>query len=289
MNIIRVFPHRTNATPTDRFAFVGDPPLMLPEEVGDGWEVHVSCTFTWDKPRAEELAESWERFGLPVGLSGPAYGIASGEFVPGRYLREGYTITSRGCPNKCWFCVVPRREGGLRELPIRDGWNILDDNLLACSEEHVRAVFNMLSRQPYPADFSGGLEAVRLKPWHCELLTTIRVAQVWCAYDTPDDLEHLYRAGRMLADIDITVANRKARAYVLIGYPSDTQDRADKRLRKTLDAGFLPHAMLWRDDAGNVPAVEWQRFQRLWARPALIAARCLSVSDSEEQRGLFDD
>ena len=68
--------------------------------------------------------------------------------MPGMYLKKGYVITSRGCPNRCWFCSVPRREGGrLRELPITEGNIVLDDNLLACSRQHIEAVFEMLGRQ----------------------------------------------------------------------------------------------------------------------------------------------
>ena len=36
------------------------------------------------------------------------------------------------------------REGNLRELPITSGHIVLDDNLLACSEKHIRSVFDML-------------------------------------------------------------------------------------------------------------------------------------------------
>lgn len=49
-------------------------------------------------------------------------------------------------------------------------------------------------------------------------------------------------------------------------------DAAEKRLRDTWDAGFLPFAMLYRDDVGEVDA-EWRKFQRLWARPAIIMSR----------------
>ena len=34
---------------------------------------------------------------------------------------------SHGCHNHCWFCSVPKLEGSLRELPISDGWILLDD------------------------------------------------------------------------------------------------------------------------------------------------------------------
>lgn len=194
--ITRVFPRRTAATPEDPYAFTGPPPCG---ELPDISEVHISVTFTYDMQKAERLADMWSATGLPVRMGGPAFCEPGGAFVPGRYLKYGYVITSRGCPNRCWFCSVPKREGGvLRELPITSGWNVLDDNLLACSEAHIRAVFAMLmQRQERPA-FTGGLEARLLRPWHVELLQASRAKRMFFAYDTPDDYEPLIAAGRLL-------------------------------------------------------------------------------------------
>ena len=174
--IARVFPRKTKATPDDDMVFFGPPPLLLLPEID---EVHVSVTFTYDRPKAEELAEEWMMAGVPVKLGGPAYDDpAEGEFIPGRYIKKGYTITSRGCNNKCWFCLAPRREGPLRELEIKDGWDILDNNLLQCSEDHIREVFDMLKRQPVRPKFTGGLEAKELKPWHCDLLREVKAQRM---------------------------------------------------------------------------------------------------------------
>ena len=110
-------------------------------------EIHVSVTFTWDRPEAERLARIWKRY-APVKIGGPAYDDPGSDFIPGMYLKKGYTITSRGCNNKCWFCLVPKREGQLRELPITAGRNLQDNNILGCSEKHIRDVFAMLNKQP---------------------------------------------------------------------------------------------------------------------------------------------
>lgn len=68
--ILRVFPYRTSYTPEDDMVFIGMPPLIIPEHD----EVHVSCTFTWDKKICEELAFQWEgRTNKPVKLGGVAY------------------------------------------------------------------------------------------------------------------------------------------------------------------------------------------------------------------------
>lgn len=171
MPILRVFPHKTNATPIDDYTTTDYPGLFIPEDIT---EVHVSVAFTWDMPQAERLANAWSKY-APVKMGGPAFNQPGGEFTPGMYLKDGYVITSRGCPNHCWFCAVPKRENkGLHEFEIKDGWNVLDDNILVCSEKHIREVFAMLKRQKRKARFTGGLEAKLLKGWHCELLAGIK-------------------------------------------------------------------------------------------------------------------
>lgn len=267
--IIRVFPRRTKATPDDDLVRIG-----LPDMWDEADAVQISVAFSWDLPLADRLAGEWERV-APVTIGGPATGTAGGQFSPGRYLKTGYVITSRGCPNECWFCDVWRREGPVRELPITDGWNVLDDNLLACSDDHIRAVFSMLRRVKREqtgrrVEFTGGLEAARLRPWHVNELLTVRPKQMFFAYDTPDDLEPLRVAGQMLLDAGWTRAGKILRAYVLCGGPRDTISAADRRMREVIDAGLWPMAMLYRVTDDQAPT-EWRRFQRKWARPALMS------------------
>lgn len=270
MNIARVFPRRTKATPTDALAFVGLPPKILNHDDID--EVHVSVAFTYDKDEGEMLAYQWEELGKPVYIGGPAYGKIGGEFLPNMYLKEGYTITSRGCSNNCWFCFVPKRQGGLSELEIKDGWILQDDNILGCSEDHIRKVFEMLGRQKERPVLSGGLEAKIMKPWHVELLQKVKPKEMFFAYDTPDDYEPLYRAGQMLNEAGFTLKSRKSFCYVLIGYKNDTFEKAEKRLIDTLKAGFIPFGMLYKDEYGN-ENTGWKDFQRMWTRPAIIVSR----------------
>jgi hypothetical protein len=271
MTTARVFPRRTNATPDDDYAFVGDPHLFVPEDVS---EAHISVTFTWDLPEAERLARAWRRFG-PVRIGGPATGMRGEDFAPGKFLKEGYVITSRGCPNRCWFCSVPRREGTLRELPVMPGYAVLDDNLLACSEGHVRRVFAMLKESRklfgYPPLFTGGIEAKRLKPWHVELFRELRPKRIYFAYDTPDDLPPLEEAMRLFREAEYG-SHSILRCYTLIGFPGDTLASAEARLNTVVRLGLCPMAMLYRDETGDT-TLAWRRFQRAWARPAAIYGR----------------
>jgi hypothetical protein len=271
MRIIRVFPRRTKATPDDDLAFVGPPTLFAEAD-----EVHVSVSFTWDKPEAERLAEQW-RYVAPVKIGGVAYGDTSTEFIPGRYIKPGYTITSRGCPRRCWFCSVWRKWPTPVEMPIHPGWNVLDDNLLACSRPHVESVFAMLRQQNRRVEFTGGLEALSLEDYQVGLLADLRPRpSMFWAYDPGDEFETLESAARRMLAAGFTRESHRLRVYVMMGYPKDTFDLAEKRLRQMLGIGLTPMAMLWRPERPAemkyAPAPEWRAFQRRWARPAIIHA-----------------
>ena len=98
--IIRVFPQRNSYTPDDEYALIGLPGLIIPEHD----EVHVSCTFTWDKEYCEELAYQWEgRTDKPVKLGGPHLDRKQRILFPECISRailysrqEGATITAHG-------------------------------------------------------------------------------------------------------------------------------------------------------------------------------------------------
>lgn len=263
---VRVFPRRTRATPCDDAVRIGEPGLFD----SDVERVRVSATFTWDLPEAERISRLWAERG-PTELGGPAVGTVGGAFTPGEFLRHGYVITSRGCPECCWFCGAWRRDGAVpRELPICDGWNVLDDNLLACSEEHVRAVFAMLARQRRRVEFTGGLQAARLAPWHVDLLCGLRPRPaIWLAYDEDRDLDPLLDACNMLLAAGWTTASHRLRAYVLCGYPGDTKSSAEGRLRTVIDVGATPMAMVYRGADGQ-EADGWHAWARQWIRPACI-------------------
>ena len=95
MKVLRVFPRKTNATPDDKNVIINRMPTLFDEAD----QIHVSVAFTWDIPRAEELAYMWQSV-APTSIGGPAFNERGEEFEPGMYLKQGYTITSRGCPNK---------------------------------------------------------------------------------------------------------------------------------------------------------------------------------------------
>jgi len=263
--VIRVFPHRTGLTPTDDYAFIGDPPLFRPQAD----EVHVSVTFTWDVEEGHRLHEAWAQYYPIVKLGGPAVNGSHGEFVPGMYLKGGVTITSRGCNRRCPWCVVWEREGKLRTVEIKPGWIVQDNNLLATPKDHQARVFAMLRAQRRAVSFPGGLDARLLTDWAAVQLSTLSIKEIFLAADTENALSALRVAVSKLGFLK----RRHLRCYVLIAYGGETTEQAVDRLEAVWEAGCLPFAQLFQppDNYIDYPQ-EWKTLARTWSRPAAMVA-----------------
>ena len=266
--ILRVFPCRTSMTPSDGLAFVGDPPLWRPQAD----VVHVSVAFTWDIKEGERLEAAWSQYYPVVKLGGPAIDTEPPvAFVPGRYLRHGVTITSRGCPNRCPWCLVPEREGGIQELEITPGWIVQDNNLLATSRKHQKQVFEMLRCQRRAVSFPGGLESRLLDDWVVEQLRRLPIDQVFFAADSQSALENLWPIRERLSFL----SRQQLRCYVLIGFGGESPAEAIMRLRRIWDMGFMPFAQLYQppDNDKIRYNARWRDIARCWSRPAIMKAQ----------------
>lgn len=268
--MIRVFPRRTKWTPDDDLAFVGDPGLFRPPEQ----PVKISCAFTWDIPECERLYRSWSVYYSDVELGGPAFGDPGADFEPGLFLKQGVTITSRGCPKECPWCFVNPREGGIRELPIHDGWILQDNNILACSFDHVKAVFEMLQRQPHPISFHGGLDAEFLTERHIPLFEEIRFSELWFACDYWGAIKHIEKASELFSHLH----RNKKRCYVLIGFDGERIGQAEKRLERVWDLGFLPFAMPYQGEQKTEYNRDWKKLTKTFCRPAATKAEMANKS-----------
>ncbi|CQR74144.1 hypothetical protein [Sporomusa ovata] len=262
--VIRVFPHRNSFTPTDDMAFFEEPGLFIPDHDA----VHVCCVFTWDIERCKKLQFQWQgRTDKSVLLDGPAFGNSGGEFIPGMYIRPGVTFTSRGCPNNCGFCFVPKREGKLRELSIQPG-NIMNaNNFLAESKSHRREAYDMLKKQK-AIEFKGGLEAARLTDWDIEEMRGIKIRKLFFAADHDGAIPAIRKAAaRLLA---AGYKRDHLHCYVLIG---DDMQKNEVRLLSVCEAGMMPFAQLYQPVERIEYSQEWKRFARLWSRPAFYMAK----------------
>jgi len=109
----------------------------------------------------------------------PDYNICNVEF--------SYGFTSRGCINKCPWCIVPKVEGDLRV--VRD-WRKaidvkrkifkgMDNNILACDTGHIEEVFDYINRFDIKVDFNQGMDCEKLMTSENVKKLFIKYKNIW--------------------------------------------------------------------------------------------------------------
>lgn len=99
--------------------------------------------------------------------------------------KTSYGFLTRGCPNNCRWCIVPKKEGGIHpymdideitQNGIRPNAVLMDNNVLAC-EYGIKQLIKIIERG-YRIDFNQGLDARLVTKEIAELLSKIR----WLKY-----------------------------------------------------------------------------------------------------------
>jgi len=271
--ILRIFPSRTSMMPVDDLTYRGFPSLSA-LYLSQWDEAHISVCFTWHKEEALKMQKHWKDL-FPhkeIKIGGPAFDDPGGEFKPGLYLKKGITITSRGCPFNCDFCLVPKREGKLKEIDIKPGYIIQDNNLLACSWSHIKQVFEMLNDYGRKAIFSGGFDVRLFNSKHVDLLKSLKTFRLWFSYDRPESFTPLVESIGKCQEAGF--GGDKINCYILIGYDGDIIEEANRRCQAVFDLGVYPFAMLYRDPENKIEhSREWKELQRYWSIPAIFKMR----------------
>ena len=240
--------------------------------------LYLSVPFTWLVGDAEAIASTHKgkvvAGGPGVKLMGAEWADETPEGTPFDVLAMHNplaTITSRGCPNRCGFCAVPKLESDFYELRSwRAAPIICDNNLSATSRPHFKKVIDSL--RPFPMCDLQGLEAKRLTDWHVDLLRSLRKPILRFGFDhtsmesaVADAVRRCERAGFVLKDI---------RVYVLIGF-DDTPDDARYRLELVRSWGALPFPQRYQPldaiekDRHVLPGwtdIELRRMQRYYSK-----------------------
>lgn len=119
--------------------------------------------------------------------------------------KTAYGFLTRGCPNKCKWCVVPRKEGPVRpymdvEDVATDGRNklvLMDNNILAC--EYGLQQIAKIADRGYRVDFNQALDARLVTEDVAKLLARVRwLNQIRFGCDTPKQIQECEAAMRMI-------------------------------------------------------------------------------------------
>lgn len=206
--------------------------------VGD--TLYLSVPFTWLMDEANVIASEWKKGKVLIGGPGLMEPSQCEGFEPILFHNPCATFTTRGCPNSCSFCAVPKLEPEFYEIPnYRPAPVICDNNFTAASRKHQERV---VDRQKVfrLTDFNQGLEAKRFTPELADLLGKIKCKvrfafDNWGAEASVKDAIDLCRK-RTTKDIGI---------YVLIGFTDEPQS-AQARLELVRSWGLMPNAMRYQ-------------------------------------------
>jgi hypothetical protein len=145
-------------------------PFLYPNLLDNPDKVFISCLFRWNRDSALLLARTW---GDRAEIGGT--GVDHQKQLPPEVAacepdytlygeRRAIGFISRGCPNRCPWCVVWRKEGELhrvstaQELAQRHTDLLaLDNNFLGLSD-HMSDL-RWLAENKVPVDFNQGLDA----------------------------------------------------------------------------------------------------------------------------------
>lgn len=148
------------------------------------------------------------------------------------------TFTTRGCPNSCSYCAVPKTEGNLIELekwPIRP--IICDNNLLAATRKHFDKVIDALKNLSW-CDFNQGLDARLFDPYIASRMAELKNPKIRFACDTQKSKSIVAEAVKIARKAGL----ENFGIYVLIGY-KDSPEEALDRLRFVRSLDIWPNPM----------------------------------------------
>ena len=209
-----------------------------------------------------------------------------------------YGFLTRGCPNCCPWCVVPRKEGRIRpymdceEIAIegRTKLVLMDNNILAAGDYAVSQLEKIIERG-YRVDFNQALDARLVDDRFACLLAQCKWIdrRIRFGCDTPKQIEHCERAISMINGYGYrgeyflyTMLNDDFReCYERIHYwwVRNHEQRANHA------PNIYPYAQPYRDpDNPKRPVPEWQKDVARWVNKHQVF-QMTDFADFEPRKG----
>ena len=176
--------------------------------------------------------------------------------------KNAYGFVTRGCPNNCPWCIVPRKEGGIKpNADISEFWDgqekiiLMDNNILA--SDHGIKQLEKISRLGVEVDCNQGLDDRLVDKNIAKLISKTKFTKIRFACDTKSQMEPLKRAVELIRQ----VSGKKGQFFVYVLVKNDIED-ALERVEFLRSLKVDPFAQPYRDFEGNKPNPEQIKFAR---------------------------
>lgn len=188
--------------------------------------------------------------------------------------KTAYGFLTRGCPNKCAWCIVPTKEGVIRpymdveEIAIegRNRLVLMDNNVLASNYglEQVEKIINC----GYRIDFNQGLDARLVTPEVAKMLAKVKwIRHIRFGCDTPRQIVECERAMKMI-DSHLKTPHE----YLLYAIITSNFNESHERIEHfRLNKRVVIQAQPFRDPqnpAAKIP--KWQKDMAFWANQRAV-------------------
>jgi len=201
-------------------------------------KIYVSAIYTWSRGKCAE----WEGR-AEIGGSGYDLKKTLPPGIEGIKPRINWGFTTRGCVRHCPFCVVWKKEGGIRATgDIYDIWDgvsekivLLDNNILALPD-HFFKICGQLKKENLKVDFNQGLDCRLLTEKMARALKRLRVKHYRFAFDHPSQKPAVEKAVDLLKKYKM-----QAIWYVLVGFNTSIKEDLERLdyLRANGQAAFV--------------------------------------------------
>ena len=203
--------------------------------------------------------------------------------------KTAYGFLTRGCPNKCKWCVVPLKEG--KVTPYRDVEDIseggrrtnlilMDNNVLA--SDFGLAQIEKIVEKRYRVDFNQALDARLVTDDIAQLLAKVRwITQIRFGCDTPKQIVECEKAMQL-----IDKYRKKPASYLMYTMIDKDMDEAYTRLSHFRDNKRVRIVAQPFRDFNNPKQIipQWQKDMARWAMRREIYASC-DFKDYEPRHG----
>ena len=165
-------------------------------------------------------------------------------------LREAVGFLTRGCPNRCPFCIVSEKEGcaSKQVAELSEFWagqknvTLYDPNILACRERE--RLFSQLAESGATVRFEQGLDARLINSDSVGLLKRIKTGELFFAWDLEKNTERIIRGLQTFKAAFPEKRARDLKVYVLVNFDTDFQFDIF-RVEWLRANGFNPYVMVY--------------------------------------------